>query len=155
MSPDHACTIRPVLPSDRAACVGMRVALWPEGSAAEHDAEAVRFLRGQSRNPLAVFVAEDRHHGLVGFAEVSIRSYAEDCVTDRVGYLEGWFVHADFRRRGIGRALVAAAESWARSQGCTEFASDTPADNHESALAHRALGFADAGLIRCFRKDVA
>jgi hypothetical protein len=29
------------------------------------------------------------------------------------------------------------------------------ADNHESALAHRALGFADAGLIRCFRKDLS
>jgi aminoglycoside 6'-N-acetyltransferase I len=133
----------------------MRVALWPNGSAAEHDAEAERFLRGESRNPLAVFVAEDVHHGLIGFAEVSIRSYAEDCVTDRVGFLEGWFVDGNLRRRGIGRALVEAAERWARSQGCTEFASDTVADNHESALAHRALGFADAGLIRCFRKDLS
>jgi aminoglycoside 6'-N-acetyltransferase I len=147
--------IRPVSPPDRAAWVAMRVALWPNGSAAEHDAEAERFLRGESRNPLAVFVAEDVHHGLIGFAEVSIRSYAEDCVTDRVGFLEGWFVDGNLRRRGIGRALVEAAERWARSQGCTEFASDTVADNHESALAHRALGFADAGLIRCFRKDLS
>ena len=48
-----------------------------------------------------------------------------------------------------------AAEEWARSQGCVESASDAEADNDESARAHRALGFEDAGLIRCFRKDLA
>ena len=75
-------------------------------------------------------------------------------MTDRVGYLEGWFVAPDARRRGTGRALVRAAEQWARLQGCAEFASDAEADNEESALAHRALGFDDVGLVRCFRKDL-
>jgi hypothetical protein len=42
----------------------------------------------------------------------------------------------------------------ARSAGCTEFASDAEADNEVSAAAHRALGFEDVGLIRCFRKDL-
>lgn len=55
-------------------------------------------------------------------------------------------------RQGAGRALVAAAEVWAREQGCREFASDTELENTESAAAHRALGFDDAGAIRCFRK---
>jgi aminoglycoside 6'-N-acetyltransferase I len=133
----------------------MRAALWPEGSVTEHDAEADRFLRGASAEPLAVLVAEDPRGGLVGFAEVSIRSYAEGCATDRVGYLEGWFVEPAFRRHGVGRALVRAAEDWARSQGCRELASDTEADNDASAMTHRALGFVEAGLIRCFRKDIS
>jgi aminoglycoside 6'-N-acetyltransferase I len=130
----------------------MRVALWPDATAAEHDAEVRRFFVDAAGEPLAVFVAEDPRNGLIGFAEVSIRPYAEGCTTKRVGYLEGWYVDPGFRRQGIGRALVRASEHWARSQGCSEFASDAEADNQVSALAHAALGFAEVGLVRCFRK---
>jgi aminoglycoside 6'-N-acetyltransferase I len=55
----------------------------------------------------------------------------------------------------VGGALVRAAERWARSQGCREFASDAEADNRVSAAAHRALGFAEVGVVRCFRKDLS
>lgn len=154
MNAVSVATVRPVTPADRAAWVRLRRTLWPDGSEAEHGEETDRFFSGLSRNPLAVFVAEDPAGGLVGFAEVSIRFYAEGCLTDRVGYLEGWFVTPEVRGRGIGRALVSAAEEWARSQGCTEFASDAEADNEQSALAHRALGFAEAGTVRCFRKNL-
>lgn len=92
--------------------------------------------------------------GIVGFAEVSVRPYAEGCQTERVGYLEGFFVVPERRRLGVGRQLVGAAEEWARSQGCAEFASDAEATNELSATAHRALGFTDVGLVRCFRKDL-
>ncbi|MGH7515538.1 MAG: hypothetical protein ACREOQ_21760 [Gemmatimonadales bacterium] len=37
---------------------------------------------------------------------------------------------------------------------CREFASDTLADNAVSARAHRALGFDEVALIRCFRKPL-
>lgn len=58
------------------------------------------------------------------------------------------------RRSGVGHALVAAAVAWARSQGCRELASDTRLDNLISTAAHLATGFADAGLVRCFRMDL-
>ena len=35
-----------------------------------------------------------------------------------IGYLTDMVVDAEFRRRGIGRALVTAAEALARSDGC-------------------------------------
>ena len=89
------------------------------------------------------------------FAELSIRNYAEDCVTDRVGYLEGWYVEPGARRKGVGRALVEAAERWARAQGCLEFGSDALIDNEISAAAHRALGFEETAQIRCFLKTLA
>ncbi len=134
----------------------MRLALWPDGSEAEHRAEIERFLAGQAGGPpAAVLLAEDESGRVVGLAELSIRPYAEGCISDRVAYLEGWFVEPSSRRRGVGRALVAAAEDWGRAQGCSKFASDADPDNDVSIPAHRALGFTDAGLIRCFHKKLA
>ena len=144
--------VRPVSQADAAAWLRMRCALWPEGSEAEHGDEIKRFFAGQLHDPLQVLLAVDQADAPLGFAELSIRAYAEDCVTDRVAYLEGWYVAPASRRRGVGRALVGAAETWARAQGCTEFASDALLDNHVSAAAHRALGFAETVQIRCFRK---
>ena len=92
--------------------------------------------------------------GLVGFAELSLRPYAEDCRTSPVAFLEGWYVAPSMRRRGVGRALVRAAEEWGRAQGCREFGSDTQFDNSASIAAHLALGFDDAGALRSFRKDL-
>ena len=101
-----------------------------------------------------MLIAEAAGGEAVGFAELSIRPYAEGCRTDRVAFLEGWYVVPAARRRGVGRELVAAAEEWARSQGCTEFASDAELDNETSAAAHRALGFAEVARLRCFRKEL-
>jgi aminoglycoside 6'-N-acetyltransferase I len=133
----------------------MRRALWPEHGDNYHAPEIQRFLAGELKMPLAVLLAEDDDGRVVGFVELSIRPYAEGCLTDRVAFLEGWYVMPDARRRGVGRALVAAAEEWAQAQGCTEFASDAEADNTMSARAHRALGFEEVVIIRCFRKDLA
>jgi aminoglycoside 6'-N-acetyltransferase I len=132
----------------------MRHAFWPDGSEAEHAGEIAAFLEGRAREPLAVLIAEDGSREPLGFAELSIRPCAEGCRTTRVAYLEGWYVVPQARRRGVGRALVAAAEAWARSQGCSEFASDTALANDAGAAAHRAVGFVEVGQVRCFRKEL-
>lgn len=145
--------VRPATPDDAAAWVRMREALWPS-EPGEHAGEVRQFFDGTLHEPLAVLLAFDETGAPAGFAELSIRNYAEDCRTSRVAYLEGWYVEAHARRKGVGRALVAAAEDWGRSQGCTEFASDALIDNDASAAAHRALGFQETARIRCFRKDL-
>lgn len=131
----------------------MRRALWP-GDDEDHARETERFFTVGVRNLLAVLLAFDASNRAVGFAELSIRNCAEACETDRVAYLEGWFVVPEARRQGIGRALVEAAEAWGRAQGCTEFASDTQIDNTVSATAHHALGFTETDRIRTFRKTL-
>lgn len=148
-------TVRSAQPSDFEAWLELRHALWPDGSEAEHAAEIREFFAGTSREPAAVLVAEHAAGNVVGLAELSIRPCAEGCHTTQVAYLEGWYVAPNVRRLGVGRALVAAAEQWARAQGCTEFASDTQPDNDTSTAAHLALGFTDVGQVRCFRKALS
>jgi len=150
---DPDITVAGVTRADEADWLKMRADLWP-GSRDEHAQQIARFFEGQAREPLAVLIARDGGSRALGFAELSIHPYAEGCSTDHVGYLEGWYVAPEARKRGVGRALVAAAEEWARAQGCSEFASDSEADNEESIAAHLALGFVDRGLVRCFSKTL-
>jgi aminoglycoside 6'-N-acetyltransferase I len=152
--------IRSAEPADAAQWMALRAALWPDEDPASNESEVARFFAEPASRgglmPEAVFVATDADlpDELVGFGEVSRRAYAEGCESSPVGFLEGWYVVPGRRRRGIGRALVAAAEAWARAQGCREFASDTLAENTLSTRAHRALGFEEVEVIRCFRKDL-
>jgi aminoglycoside 6'-N-acetyltransferase I len=146
--------VRPANPADVQAWARLRQALWPTESPDELAAEARTFFVDGDTLLEAVLLAEASDGRMLGFAELSLRPYAEDCRTSPVGFLEGWYVIPAARRQGVGRALVSAAEHWARDRGCHEFASDTQLDNSMSAAAHRALGFEDAGAIRCFRKDL-
>jgi aminoglycoside 6'-N-acetyltransferase I len=131
----------------------MRLALWPSPES-EHAGEIDRYFAGEVRDPLEVLLVFDERGTAMGFVELSIRSYAEGCETDRVAFVEGWYVDPNERRYGVGAALIGAAETWARAQGCTEMASDTEVENVASAAAHRAVGFVEAAVVRCFRKSL-
>jgi len=146
--------IRPVTGADRDAWGRMRHALWPEGTLSEHQLAIERYLDGHRHEPRAVLLAVTDTDVPVGFAELSIRNIVDGCATDRVAYLEGWYVAPDARRQGVGRALITAAETWATGQGCVEFGSDTSIDNELSRVAHRALGFVETGRLCTFRKDL-
>jgi aminoglycoside 6'-N-acetyltransferase I len=83
---------------------------------------------------------------------VSLRAWAEGCESFPVGYLEGWYVAERVRRPGVGGGLVAAAEDWARSRGCTEMGSDTELANRVSEAAYLRLGYQVAAKVTAFRK---
>lgn len=144
--------VRAAVERDRKGWLRMRQRLWPDENN-EHAREIAKWFAGEQPEPLQVLVAE-RNGELVGFAELSIRPYAEKCHTQNVGYLEGWYVEDETRKQGVGRALIAAAEAWAREQGCREIASDAEPENQQSIRAHQACGFEDLGTVRCFRKNL-
>lgn len=140
----QAPTIRLAQRADSDPLSRLRHALWPESSAADHAAELAQILAGKPLGilPLVIFVAQSAEGVLVGFIEAGLRSCADGCNPSRpVGYVEGWYVAEACRRKGIGAALLRAAEDWARSQGCTEMASDAQLENLPSQRAHEALGF--------------
>lgn len=142
---------------DREQLARLREALWPESSAEEHAKELLGILDGEGFGtmPLTELIAEESNGALVGFLEVGLRSHADGCDVSRaVGYVEGWYVAESFRRQGIGRKLMAAAEHWARQQGCMEMASDALLGNDVSELAHEALGFAVVDRCIRFRKTL-
>ncbi len=85
---------------------------------------------------------------MAGYAAAGWRSHAEGAwdrpaAELRIAYLEEWYVRPAHRGRGVGRALVAAVEAWARREGATHLASDTEVGNAVSIAAHLALGLAE------------
>lgn len=137
-------TVRTAQQSDLDRLVAMRIDLWPESSS-EEELQQVRALLSTGMSgtlPAAILIAQNGDGSLLGFLEVSLRSHADGCDTSRaVGFVEGWFVDSVHRGHGVGRALMRAAEDWARAQGCAEMASDALIDNLPSQRAHQSLGF--------------
>jgi aminoglycoside 6'-N-acetyltransferase I len=131
----------------------MRAELWPEEDA---DLLAHETLLHFSGKPLAeaVFIVEDLKDDPCGFLELSLRGYAEGCVSSPVPFVEGWYVRGGERHKGAGRALMGAAENWALVRNFTEIASDTQLSNAQSQGAHAALGFEEAERLVAFRKSL-
>jgi aminoglycoside 6'-N-acetyltransferase I len=130
--------------SDHEQLLRQRLALWPNASPEEHAQELTLILEGNPplTMPLIILVAETGDRKILGFLEVDLRSHADGCNPSQpVGYIEGWYVDENHRQRGIAKKLLAAAEDWARSQGCVEIASDTWIDNEISQRVHEALGY--------------
>jgi len=142
-------TIREIRETDRADWVRLRDALWP-GSLSDHDAETKKYF--EQPHSAVIFVAES--DGLIGFLELEYRPYAPGCRSSPVPFIEGWYVEPDRRGQGIGRALVEAAEAYARAAGHSEIASDTELENANSIAAHQALGYEEAERVVCFRKSL-
>lgn len=102
-----------------------------------------------------VWVWESADASLGGFVSATVRAWAEGCSSAPVPYVEGWYVRQDLRRRGVGGALIAAVEQWARAAGFTEIGSDAYLDNIASLRAHRRLGFRPTERIQFFCKSLA
>lgn len=144
--------IRPLEERDLSEWFRLRKGLWDELTEDEHKMEMLQIF--DHTDTQLVVVADTGSGRLAGFLEASIRPYVEDCHSDNVGYLEGWFVDAEFRGRGIGRALVRAAEEWARRKGSTEMASDAEIGNEVSLKAHERLGYVETSRLVHLRKDL-
>jgi aminoglycoside 6'-N-acetyltransferase I len=131
--------------------LAQRIALWPEDNRAAHLVDMARLCAEPAR--FAQFIAYSVQGEARGFIEVALRiDYVNGTESSPVGFVEGVYVVPEARRQGIARALVAGAERWALSRGCTEMASDALLDNHVSHATHLALGFQETERVVYFRK---
>ncbi len=130
----------------------LRKHLWNEISDEEHKSEMSDIY--EHFETQLVLVAETSLGKLIGFLEASIRPFVEDCHSENVGYLEGWWIEPDYRLNGIGRKLVKTAENWAREKGCSEMASDSEIGNEVSLEAHLKLGYEETSRLVHLCKDL-
>jgi len=128
----------------------MRCELWPDCVPERHGLEMAEILAGPGVVALALV-----DQAVAGFAEVSVRSdHVEGTAASPVPYLEGWYVRAAWRGRGVGRALLSYVEQWAVSKGYSELASDAEIQNDRSIRLHAMFGFNEVGRSVHFVKNL-
>lgn len=143
--------IRAYKDGDRPAWLRMSLELYPDSVPADHESDMDAII---AREDAEAFFLERPDGTLGGYVEVGARPYADGCVTSPVGYIEAWYVDPDLRRGGHGRALLKAAEDWARAKGYKEMASDAVLDNEVSFHAHLRSGYSEVDRIVQFRKSL-
>lgn len=125
--------------------------LWPHHTTAEMEAD----LADSFAKPDAVFFLAFEEETAIGFAQCQLRhDYVEGTESSPVGYLEGIYVEPSHRHQSVATKLLQACETWAKNQGCTEFASDCELTNTDSLRFHLGLGFLEANRIICFTKKI-
>ena len=125
--------------------------LWPDHTVEEMYTEFAEILA----KPDAAFFLAYVDETAIGFAQCQLRhDYVEGTDSSPVGYLEGIYVADGYRKQGIAKELLAACESWAKSIGCTECASDCEVDYTQSLQFHLNVGFEEANRIICFTKKI-
>ena len=125
--------------------------LWPDHTVEEMRSEFADTIA----KPDAAFFLACVENVPIGFAQCQLRhDYVEGTDSSPVGYLEGIYVADEYRQQGFARELLSACETWAKSIGCTEFASDCELENTQSLQFHLSVGFEEANRIICFTKKL-
>jgi aminoglycoside 6'-N-acetyltransferase I len=148
---DMEISVREMVPADRAAWTDMRAALWPDEDREILAEEVDRMLSGADTWG---FIAETGARQPAGFAEISVRKYANGCETQPVPFLEGIWAAPKFRRQGIGATLIRHIEAFLIARGYRELGSDALLDNTISHQSHRGWGFSETERVVYFRKSL-
>lgn len=143
----------PITSSRDAAWLQLRMALWPDASASEHQEDMEDQVCAPDR--YVQFLARADDGQAIGLAEAAIRTdYVNGTDSSPVAFLEGLYVMPEARRQGAARALIDAVRAWARDRGCKELASDTALDNVVSQAAHTRLGFRETERVVYFNMSI-
>ncbi|HEX7078026.1 MAG TPA: GNAT family N-acetyltransferase [Candidatus Eisenbacteria bacterium] len=141
-------TIRPIAESDLDRVHALSAQL---GYPGDRDATLAR-IRAVIASPIAdAFVAEDEGGRVLGWGHVFAAPFIE---SGPVAELGGLVVDEGSRGRGIGAALVARAEAWARERGLGQLCLRCNVIRAETHEFYRRLGFEIQKTQHKFRKAV-
>jgi RimJ/RimL family protein N-acetyltransferase len=109
-----------------------------------------RYLRASRGSPHAAVVVAELDGAIVGRLSV-VRDAHPACahVAD-----VGLMVAQAYRRRGVGRALLAACEDWARAVGISKLELHVFPHNHPAVALYESAGYRREGhRLRHFRRE--
>jgi GNAT superfamily N-acetyltransferase len=115
---------------------------WPGGKAILDD--YVRYLESQCAAHDGRVMVADADGQLVGF--VCVVTATRDASPNdpaTFAWVHDVFVRPAFRRQGVARALMAAAEAFVRSRGALELRLGVLDRNSDARALYRGLGFRD------------
>jgi aminoglycoside 6'-N-acetyltransferase I len=122
--------------------------LWPDASA-----EDMMSILNSPREDGFLVKNDDGH--AIAFMNLSLRyEYVPDATQSPAAYVEGIYVKDEYRKQGVGKALIQYAEKWALEQGCVELASDALLENTASYAFHTTVGFREVERVVFFIKPL-
>jgi aminoglycoside 6'-N-acetyltransferase I len=131
----------------------LALTLWPDYSTAQMQVILTNILDSPREDG---FIVRDENGDAIAFMNLSLRSdYVPGATHSPVAYVEGIYVQDEYRKQGIGAALIQSAQEWALEQGCIELASDALIDNTASHEFHLKIGFQEAERTIFFIKSIA
>ena len=88
--------------------------------------------------PAQRFIIAERDGRLVGWVHVEVAAFID---SDPYAHIAGLVVDRSQRRQGIGAALMAEAEAWARQQGCALVRLRSSATRTQAHRFYEELGY--------------
>lgn len=143
-----ACTVRPAQPKDCDAMAYLAVQLGYECTGREVQQ---RLSEMQDPTHFAVFVAELDDGQLAGWIGAYLFQSVE---TGSCAEINGMVVEQSIRSRGIGRALLHAAEEWGRSFGCNEISVRSNVKRDRAHQFYAKNGYRHVKTQKEFRKSL-
>lgn len=126
--------------------------LWPEE---ELDDLKEDFKESLDASNETVFLYFNKKNKVIGFIQLSIRrDYVEGSESSPVGYVEGIYVEENDRHLGVASKLIKRGETWIKSFGIDEIASDCELKNRTSIEFHKNVGFQESNRLVCFIKKI-
>jgi RimJ/RimL family protein N-acetyltransferase len=143
--------IRAAEPGDAAALVALATAVGsePEGwlladSAWRSVADERRYVRAVRKHPDAALLVAEEQANVVGRLSIVRDPHPSSPHVADLGLM----VAASHRRRGIGRALLAAAEEWARGAGVSKLELHVFPYNEAAIALYEGFGYEREGYRR-------
>jgi ribosomal protein S18 acetylase RimI-like enzyme len=149
--------IRSAIPTDKAFILDLARRLTEFGAVAGRDTpqmvardqSVLAMVLEQSPADTALVIAEDADGNRVGFMHLTTdNDYYSDSTT---GHIADVVVVPAADRRGIGSALIAFAEAWARERGFAMLTLNVFAENRRARRFYEKVGFQEEW-IRCTKR---